>query len=106
MHIYKDAVIHQKKFAIRGTVPITKGAEGSGTFAPRGWRIIQALHPQDGDCIFILTDNYLELERVRSEFPKLNIVSLCQPNETGYHLTKSCRLMGSYRIVCNHGGPY
>lgn len=50
-----------------------------------GWQIIQALHPQDGDCIFILTDNYLELELVRSEFPKLNIVSLCQPNETGYN---------------------
>ena len=50
-----------------------------------GWQIIQALHPQDGDSIFILTDNYLELELVRSEFPKLNIVSLCQPYETGYH---------------------
>lgn len=66
-------------------IQIRGGDKASEAQLIRGWRIIQALHPQDGDCIFILTDNYLELERVRSEFPKLNIVSLCQPNETGYY---------------------
>ena len=50
-----------------------------------GWKIIQALHPQEGECIFVLTDSYLELEKVRNEFPQLRIVSLCQPHETGYH---------------------
>ena len=49
-----------------------------------GWQIIQALHPQDGECIFALTDNYQQLEIIRNEFPQLRIVSLCQPHETGY----------------------
>ena len=66
-------------------VQIRGGDKASEAQLISGWQIIQALHPQDGDCIFILTDNYLELELVRSEFPKLNIVSLCQPFETGYH---------------------
>ena len=50
-----------------------------------GWQIIQAMHPKDGECIFALADNYIQLELVRSEFPQLRIVSLCQPYETGYH---------------------
>lgn len=57
-----------------------------------GWQIIQALHPQDGEYIFVLTDNYLELEIIRNEYPHLHIVSLCQPNETGYHYQAFNRL--------------
>ena len=49
-----------------------------------GKRLIEALHPKDGDCIFALADNYTQLEIVRSEFPHLHIVSLCQPQEKGY----------------------
>ena len=49
-----------------------------------GKRLIEALLPQDGDCIFALADNYTQLEIVRSEFPHLHIVSLCQPQEKGY----------------------
>ena len=32
--------------------------------------------------------NYLQLEIVRNEYPQLHIVSLCQPQETGYHHQK------------------
>ena len=49
-----------------------------------GRQIIQALHPEDGTCIFALADNYLQLKRVRSEFPKMRIVSLCLPMDQGY----------------------
>lgn len=49
-----------------------------------GKQIIEALHPADGECIFALADNYIKLEKVRSEFPKLRIVSLCQPEDQGY----------------------
>lgn len=55
-----------------------------------GKQIIEALHPADGDCIFALADNYTELEIVRSEFPKLRIVSLCQPEDQGYHHKTFC----------------
>ena len=50
-----------------------------------GRQIIEALHLQDGECIFALADNYRQLEIVRSEFPQVRIISLCQPNETGYY---------------------
>ena len=57
-----------------------------------GWKIIQALHPQEDECIFVLTDNYQQLELVRSEYPHLRIVSLCQPDETGYYHQEFVRL--------------
>ena len=57
-----------------------------------GRQIIEALHPQAGDCIFALADNYRQLEIVRSEFPQVRIISLCQPNETGYYHQAFTRL--------------
>ena len=55
-----------------------------------GKQIIEALHPADGDCIFALADNYTQLEIVRSEFPQLRIVSLCQPEDQGYSHQAFC----------------
>ena len=57
-----------------------------------GRQLIEALHPQDGDCIFALADNYRQLEIVRSEYPQVRIVSLCQPDETGYYHRAFTRL--------------
>lgn len=50
-----------------------------------GRQIIQALHPIEGEFIFALADNYAQLEIVRTEFPELRIVSLCQPEDNGYY---------------------
>ncbi len=55
-----------------------------------GRQIIEALHPQEGDSIFALADNYQQLEIVRSEFPQLRIVSLCQPEDQGYSHKAFC----------------
>ena len=55
-----------------------------------GKQIIEALHPVDGDYIFALADNYAQLEIVRSEFPQLRIVSLCQPEDQGYSRQAFC----------------
>ena len=49
-----------------------------------GKQLIDALHPKDGEYIFALSDNYTQLEIVRSEFPHLHIVSLCRPEDQGY----------------------
>ena len=55
-----------------------------------GRRIIEALRPHEGDCIFALADNYVQLEIVRGEFPELRIVSLCQSEDKGYNHHTFC----------------
>lgn len=40
---------------------------------------------KDGECIFVLTDSYLEFEKVKNEFPQLRFLTLCQSDETGYY---------------------
>lgn len=81
----KDARHRLSLPEIYSGVQIWEGNNASGSRLISGWQIIQALHPQDGECIFALADNYQQLEIVRNEFQKLRIVSLCQPHETGYH---------------------
>ena len=66
-------------------VQIRRGDKVAESRLISGWQIIRALHPKDGDCIFVLTDSYLEFEKVKNEFPQLRFVTLCQPNETGYY---------------------
>ncbi len=48
-------------------------------------RVIESLGAVAGECVFVLTDNYAELERIKSEYPQLRIVSLCRPGEQGYN---------------------
>ena len=62
-----------------------------------GWQVIKALHPQEGDCIFVLTDNYHQLEIVRNEYRQMRLVSLCQPHEIGYYHQAFCRLPSQER---------
>ena len=81
----KDARHRLSLPEIYSGVQIWEGNNTTGSRLISGWQIIQALHPQDGECIFALADNYQQLEIVRNEFQKLRIVSLCQPHETGYH---------------------
>lgn len=80
----KDARHRLSLPEIYSGVQIWEGNNASGSRLISGWQIIQALHPQDGECIFALADNYQQLEIIRNEFPQLRIVSLCQPHETGY----------------------
>ena len=81
----KDARHRLSLPEIYSGIQIWEGNNATGSRLISGWQIIQALHPQDGECIFALADNYQQLEIVRNEFQKLRIVSLCQPHETGYH---------------------
>ncbi len=66
-------------------VHVRGGDKASEAQLISGYQIISALHPKDGDCIFTLTDNYTQLQMIRSSFPKLRILSLCQPYENGYY---------------------
>lgn len=73
-------------------VQIRRGDKLSESRLISGWQFIRELHPKDGECVFVLTDSYLELEKVRNEFPQLRFVTLCQPDETGYYHQEFVRL--------------
>jgi hypothetical protein len=57
-----------------------------------GKEILTALSPKEGDNVFVLIDNYQQLEMIRSEFPHLRILSLCQTYEKGYFHQEFIRL--------------
>jgi hypothetical protein len=80
-----DAKIRLSLPNVYSGVQIRGGDKAQEARLITGKRLIEALLPQDGDCIFALADNYLQLDIVRSEFPHLHILSLCQPHESGYY---------------------
>lgn len=48
--------------------------------------LIEKLNLHDGESLFILTDDYRQFLQAREDFPTLQLSTLCQENETGYHL--------------------
>ena len=54
--------------------------------------MLTTLSPKEGDNVFVLIDNYQQLEMIRSEFPYLRILSLCQTHEKGYFHQEFIRL--------------
>ena len=53
--------------------------------------ILQQFNLPMGNWVFVLTDDYRLLEKARADFPKLHIVSLCQPTERGYVHQEFCK---------------
>ena len=53
--------------------------------------IIRKLELCDGDCVFILTDDYSQYQRAKTVFPKLKLMTLCQSDEKGYHHRQFCQ---------------
>ena len=80
-----DAKIRFSLPQVYAGVQIRGGDKAKEARLITGRQIIEALHPKDGECIFALADNYVQLDIVRSEFPELRIVSLCQPEDKGYY---------------------
>lgn len=85
-----DTKLHLSLPHIYSGIQIRGGDKVKETRLITGRQIIQALHPKGGECIFALADNYVQLEIVRSEFPELRIVSLCQPEDKGYNHQTFC----------------
>lgn len=49
-----------------------------------GTRIMQVLNPNPGSCEFILTDDYRQFQELRANYPHIQFLTLCQPEERGY----------------------
>ena len=80
-----DAKIRFSLPQVYAGVQIRGGDKATETQLISGRRVVETLQPENGECVFALADDYRELERVRSVFPQLRIVSLCQPGEEGYY---------------------
>lgn len=55
-------------------------------------RIMQRLDPEAGSCVFILTDDYRQFQKLQTDYPLLRLVTLCQAGETGYRHQEFCKL--------------
>lgn len=72
-------------------VQIRGGDKETETRLIDGTTIIQKLNLSDGDCLFVLTDDYRQFLKVREEFPHLILLTLCQQNEIGYYHKQFCQ---------------
>lgn len=63
---------------IRGGDKVTETELISGT------RIMQMQKPKDGTCVFVLTDDYRQYQKLHDEYPQVQFLTLCQPEEKGY----------------------
>jgi hypothetical protein len=67
-------------------VQIRGGDKITETRLVDGRAIIQKLNPNDGECVFILTDDYSQFLKAKADFPQLRLVTLCKSEERGYDL--------------------
>lgn len=72
-------------------VQIRGGDKATETHLVDGKIIIQKLSLQNGDCLFILTDDYRQFLKAKADFPQLRLLTLCQPYERGYHHRQFCQ---------------
>jgi len=72
-------------------VQIRGGDKISETKLIDGNAIISKLNPHDGECLFILTDDYRQYLQAQKDFPALRIMTLCQVGETGYNHKQFCQ---------------
>ena len=77
--------------AVFSGVQIRGGDKESETRLIDGATIIRKLNLSDGDCLFVLTDDYRQFLKGREAFPHLSLLTLCQENETGYYHQQFCQ---------------
>lgn len=70
---------------------IRGGDKVSETKLIDGKTLILKLNLNDGDSLFILTDDYRQFAQAKEDFPKLKLSTLCQNDEMGYHHKLFCK---------------
>lgn len=53
--------------------------------------VMRTLEPENGSCVFVLTDDYRLFQSLKTCYPQFRFVTLCQENETGYHHKEFCK---------------
>ena len=65
-------------------VHIRGGDKATETELINETRMMQKLNPEDGSCVFILTDDYRQFQELQNHYPSVRFLTLCQPEERGY----------------------
>jgi len=72
-------------------VQIRGGDKVTETRLIDGKTLIGKLNLHDGENLFILTDDYRQFLQAREDYPTLQLSTLCQEDETGYHHKQFCQ---------------
>lgn len=73
-------------------IQIRTGDKRGETELIDGVRIMQKLNPEENVCVFVLSDNYQQILKLRASYPQVKILTLCRTTENGYHHQEFCRL--------------
>ena len=65
-------------------VHIRGGDKATETELISGKRIMQVLKPKDEACVFVLTDDYRQYQELQANYPHVQFLTLCHPEERGY----------------------
>ena len=72
-------------------VQIRGGDKVTETRLIDGTAIVKKLNRHQGESLLVLTDDYRQFLTVKQQFPELGFFTLCQEDETGYHLKQLCQ---------------
>ena len=56
-----------------------------------GLRVMSLLNLADTPCVFVLTDDYRQILALQAQYPKVRFLTLCLPEERGYHHQAFCK---------------
>lgn len=85
MHLEKACQRRLSLPAVYSGVHIRGGDKATETRLIDGKSLIGNLNLQDGESLFILTDDYRRFLKAQADFPGLRMFTLCQADESGYH---------------------
>jgi len=92
--LLKQKKTYRKKISLPPSfsgVQIRGGDKISETPLVDGKNIIRKLGLHNGDCLFILTDDYRQFLKAKEVFPQLRLFTLCQEYERGYYHKQFCQ---------------
>ncbi len=97
-HLQPEVLKKEERYKMNLSLPtiysgvqIRGGDKVSETRLVDGKAIIQKLGLHDGECLFILTDDYRQFLKAKADFPKLKLLTLCREDETGYFHKQFCQ---------------
>ena len=85
--VLRQALLYKEGLALPALydgVQIRGGDKATEAELVDGARIVEMLHPEDGSCVFVLTDDYRLMRELQAGWPRVRFVTLCQPVEQGY----------------------